>query len=648
MRPHNLPLVMLGAGLLWFGWFGFNAGSALGADTQPPVWRSSTPMVATGRRDARLAARRAVPRRPRRPPWVPPPARSPAWSRSPRPVRVVTPLGAIVVGLVAGAVCALAVGLKYSFGYDDSLDVVGVHLVGGLVGTLAHRLPRHRGRPGGVDGLFYGGGVDQLRQAGRSARWSPCWSTPSSLALRHRHRRSSRRSASGSPRRTRSTGIDLVEHAETGLRLRVARRHAVPARITWPARRTSPRPAQTPKGSERMKLVTAVIKPHKLDEVNEALETFGVTGLTVSEVQRLRPAAGPHRGLPRRGVHSRPRAEGPHRDRRRRARRRRASSTSSSRPPAPARSVTARSGSTRSTTSSGSAPASAGTTRSSADVHRRPGGADPPPRPTLIDEADTWTVQALPGLSRAERCERSTPGWPAPADAVAGRCRRSSAGEPPPRTGTDVALVAVGGLGRRELRAARRPRPGPGPRRHRPEMRRDRRRALVPDLGRRVRPRPLGAHARRGRRRWRSTTSRPALGLLDARHVAGDAELAARLRTARWPAGAQAASRLLPQLRDLRRDRRAPARRARVPARARPQGGPRRPARRAGAARGRGGPARRRARAPSSRPRTAPARRPRRAAPAHRPAPATCSSARSSGRWPTRWACPTRTPCCAR
>jgi Amt family ammonium transporter len=74
----------------------------------------------------------------------------------------VTPLGAIVVGLVAGVLCALAVGLKYKLGYDDSLDVVGVHLVGGLWGTIAVGFFASAATTAGVDGLFYGGGVDQL------------------------------------------------------------------------------------------------------------------------------------------------------------------------------------------------------------------------------------------------------------------------------------------------------------------------------------------------------------------------------------------------------------------------------------------------------------------------------------------------------
>jgi len=74
----------------------------------------------------------------------------------------VSPIGALILGLVAGVVCALAVGLKYRLGYDDSLDVVGVHLVGGLIGTLLIGLLATEAAPAGVNGLFYGGGLTQF------------------------------------------------------------------------------------------------------------------------------------------------------------------------------------------------------------------------------------------------------------------------------------------------------------------------------------------------------------------------------------------------------------------------------------------------------------------------------------------------------
>jgi ammonium transporter, Amt family len=164
MRPHNLTLVMLGAGLLWFGWFGFNAGSAVAASNSASVVWVNT-MVATGAaclgwllteriRDGHatsLGAASGI--------VAGLVAITPSCSS-------VSPIGAIIVGALAGVICALAVGLKYKFGYDDSLDVVGVHLFGGLWGTLAVGFLATAAAPAGVNGLFYGGGVDQLwRQA---------------------------------------------------------------------------------------------------------------------------------------------------------------------------------------------------------------------------------------------------------------------------------------------------------------------------------------------------------------------------------------------------------------------------------------------------------------------------------------------------
>ena len=135
IRPHNLPFVMLGAALLWFGWFGFNAGSAYGAnDGAGLAWVNTTTATAAailgwllterirdGKATSLGAASGIV---------AGLVAITPATGD-------VSPIGAIFVGAVAGVLSALAVGLKYKFGYDDSLDVVGVHLVAGLWGTLA-------------------------------------------------------------------------------------------------------------------------------------------------------------------------------------------------------------------------------------------------------------------------------------------------------------------------------------------------------------------------------------------------------------------------------------------------------------------------------------------------------------------------------
>ena len=159
-RPHNLPFVMLGAGLLWFGWFGFNAGSALGANAVAGyAWINTLAapaaailgwLVVEKLRDGHAtslgAASGAV---------AGLVAITPACS-------ALTPMWSIVLGLLAGAVCALAVGLKYRLGIDDSLDVVGVHLVGGLVGTLFIGLAADPNSPAGGQGLFYGGGLELL------------------------------------------------------------------------------------------------------------------------------------------------------------------------------------------------------------------------------------------------------------------------------------------------------------------------------------------------------------------------------------------------------------------------------------------------------------------------------------------------------
>lgn len=160
MKPHNLTLVMIGAALLWFGWFGFNAGSQVAADNTSAVVFLNT-FVATcaagigwlmtekirdghatslGAASGIVAGLVAI---------------TPACS-------AVSPLGASIIGLIAGVLCALAVGLKYKLKYDDSLDVVGVHLVGGLVGTLLIGFLATEAAPAGVNGLLYGGGPDQL------------------------------------------------------------------------------------------------------------------------------------------------------------------------------------------------------------------------------------------------------------------------------------------------------------------------------------------------------------------------------------------------------------------------------------------------------------------------------------------------------
>jgi Amt family ammonium transporter len=159
-RPNNLPFVALGAGILWFGWFGFNGGSALAAGNSASVVMLNTfnatcaailawllverlrdgHATTLGGMSGAIAGLVAI---------------TPACG-------AVTPMGALAVGAIAGAICPLAIALKYRFGYDDALDVVGVHLVGGIVGTLLVGVFGSAEAPSGKAGLLYGGGLGLL------------------------------------------------------------------------------------------------------------------------------------------------------------------------------------------------------------------------------------------------------------------------------------------------------------------------------------------------------------------------------------------------------------------------------------------------------------------------------------------------------
>ncbi|MDR1118114.1 MAG: ammonium transporter [Bifidobacteriaceae bacterium] len=162
MRPHNVPFVMLGAALLWIGWFGFNAGSAGAANDQAGLAWVNT-FVATAAAAMAWAAAERV--KDGKPTSVGVASGVVAGLVAITPAAgFVSPLGSIAIGAVAGVLCALAVGLKYRLGYDDSLDVVGVHLVGGLVGTVMLGLVATESNlwDGARAGLFYGGGLAQL------------------------------------------------------------------------------------------------------------------------------------------------------------------------------------------------------------------------------------------------------------------------------------------------------------------------------------------------------------------------------------------------------------------------------------------------------------------------------------------------------
>jgi ammonium transporter, Amt family len=217
LEPHDVPMTVLGAGLLWFGWFGFNAGSAVAADNTAAVaWVNTlaataaaalgwlaTERLRDGHATSLGAASGVV---------AGLVAITPACS-------ALSPVGAIVLGIVAGALCALAVGLKYRLGYDDSLDVVGVHLVGGLVGTLGVGFLATAAAPAGVDGLLYGGGADQLWRQAVGAVAVLAFSFAVTLVIGILLQRTI---GFRIDEEHEVVGIDLVVHAETGYDLHAA------------------------------------------------------------------------------------------------------------------------------------------------------------------------------------------------------------------------------------------------------------------------------------------------------------------------------------------------------------------------------------------------------------------------------------------
>jgi Amt family ammonium transporter len=155
MAPHNLPVTFLGAGLLWFGWFGFNGGSAFGANAT-----AVTAVIATNTAAATAALT-----------WM-----ALEWMHRGKPTLLgiasgavtglasitagagyVSPSSAMLIGLAGGILCYFAIVWKGKIGYDDALDVVGIHAVGGIVGMLATGLLASKAvNPSGADGLFFG------------------------------------------------------------------------------------------------------------------------------------------------------------------------------------------------------------------------------------------------------------------------------------------------------------------------------------------------------------------------------------------------------------------------------------------------------------------------------------------------------------
>ena len=161
MRPHNMPLVLLGAGMLWFGWFGFNAGSALSAGSLAATAMINTQIASAAasmswvlyekRRDGKATTL-----------GVASGAIAGAVVITPA-CGYINPLGALILGLIAGVVSAYAVSRKYKFGYDDSLDVVGVHGVSGIIGMIGIGLfATATVNATGKEGLFINGSAALL------------------------------------------------------------------------------------------------------------------------------------------------------------------------------------------------------------------------------------------------------------------------------------------------------------------------------------------------------------------------------------------------------------------------------------------------------------------------------------------------------
>ena len=211
MRPHSLPLVMLGAGLLWFGWFGFNAGSSLAANGIAGLALMNTQVatagaiigwllverIRNGHATSLGAASGAV---------AGLVAITPACA-------FVAPWAAVVIGFIAGILCSLAVGLKYIFKIDDSLDVVGVHLVGGIWGSLSIGIFGSSAVNSiGLDGLAYGGGSALLSKQLLGVGLVFAYSFVATLIIGFAIEKTM---GFRIKRESELEGIDLVEHAES-------------------------------------------------------------------------------------------------------------------------------------------------------------------------------------------------------------------------------------------------------------------------------------------------------------------------------------------------------------------------------------------------------------------------------------------------
>ena len=210
-RPHNLPMVMLGAGILWFGWFGFNAGSALAADGLAATAFLNT-MLAGG--TGMLGWLLVEQKRDGKPTTLGAASGAVAGLVGITPAcGFVEPLAGAAVGFIAGIVCALAVTLKYRFGYDDSLDVVAVHGIGGVTGLLlTGLLATAAANQAGGNGLLYGGGLVLLGHQALAVLVTVAWSGLLTLGIAWAVQKTIGLRAA---RDSELMGLDEAEHAET-------------------------------------------------------------------------------------------------------------------------------------------------------------------------------------------------------------------------------------------------------------------------------------------------------------------------------------------------------------------------------------------------------------------------------------------------
>jgi len=215
MPPHNLPLTMLGTGILWFGWFGFNAGSALNANATAVQAFLNTHVAAAAGMCAWLLVERLRDGHA---------TTLGAASGAVAGLVAITPcagfvnaIPAILIGAAAGTVCLLAIRLKTMLGYDDALDVVAVHLVGGILGSLLLGVFADTGVNSlGADGLINGGGVTLFGKQLVAVLATLAFSGIMSFAIAKVVQATIGLRASADDE---ALGLDTSQHAETGYNL---------------------------------------------------------------------------------------------------------------------------------------------------------------------------------------------------------------------------------------------------------------------------------------------------------------------------------------------------------------------------------------------------------------------------------------------